>query len=643
MIAAQSTDTRIQSTITGDRTEMGIVQGGMAHILSILTDMYSNRILAVVREYSTNARDAQIEAGFPGPIEITLPSPLAPFFKVKDYGIGLNRDDIREIYSQYGASTKRESNDFNGMLGIGCKAALTYTSQFTVVSVKDGQRTQVVVTRDQAGASMTVVDERPTDDANGTEVTVPVSRDDIPVFAREVQGFFQWWPEGSVLVNGVPPARFQGLKLNDRLYVVEESNSSRVVMGGVAYPVDSLTTRLTYAYSVVAFVDIGEVNFAPSREALMDTPTTTGTLAALRDEISESIDGAIQSAIDAEAKSHAHALKVAQKWAGMLTSAPLTTFTYKGDPLPASIKGDFRSVPASSHVLSRSSRVHQIGSSGIPRSVWLYGYDPEKEFSAPKRRKLNQWMANDSGIDLSSYPVSQYILCEHKPDMKWIDPAMVHPWADVHAQKLPRNTVSRSGRIAGSFDMYIDGSYQSGVQADDIDPDHKLFYHVGRWNEPREYARLLAEHYDDGCTVVVMGSNRVAKFLRGFPDTEKAIDGVHALYQSWKDSLAQDDLKALQVQDDYYACQTLKALDPRDVDDPALKAAILMAGKDLTDLREKRKMYQNLLYVHVNLPADGWTNPMEKYPLATREAIRYHKDHVIRYINAEYNRTTEEV
>ena len=76
-----------------------------------MIDLYSDPELAVIREYSTNAFDAHIEAGVTRPIEITTPTHLCPFFKVRDYGFGLDVEDIREIYSQYGASTKRESDD----------------------------------------------------------------------------------------------------------------------------------------------------------------------------------------------------------------------------------------------------------------------------------------------------------------------------------------------------------------------------------------------------------------------------------------------------------------------------------------------------------------------------------------------------
>jgi hypothetical protein len=64
--------------------------------------LYSNKILAPIREYSTNARDEHIENGTPElPIQVTLPSTFAPEFKVRDFGAGLTMKEIDDVYVQY--------------------------------------------------------------------------------------------------------------------------------------------------------------------------------------------------------------------------------------------------------------------------------------------------------------------------------------------------------------------------------------------------------------------------------------------------------------------------------------------------------------------------------------------------------------
>jgi hypothetical protein len=103
------TDTReYDGNLQGETIAVGIKDVRL--IIDRLTDMYSDREMAVLREYSCNALDAHIEAGITSPIEVSTPGPLAPFLTIRDFGVGLCLEDIREIYSQYGASTKRNTN-----------------------------------------------------------------------------------------------------------------------------------------------------------------------------------------------------------------------------------------------------------------------------------------------------------------------------------------------------------------------------------------------------------------------------------------------------------------------------------------------------------------------------------------------------
>ena len=92
----------------------------LVYIFDILRNkLYSDKALAVVREYSTNAADANVENGVGStPIIITVPNSMSPQFKVRDFGKGLSEDEVRNIYCMYGRSTKRSSNEFTGQLGI---------------------------------------------------------------------------------------------------------------------------------------------------------------------------------------------------------------------------------------------------------------------------------------------------------------------------------------------------------------------------------------------------------------------------------------------------------------------------------------------------------------------------------------------
>ena len=104
-------------------------------MFKILSDsLYSDKVMAVIRELSTNANDAHIAAGNRNPFKVTLPTQTNPNFTVRDYGTGLSQEDMEELYTTYGASNKNDSNDFTGCLGLGSKSPFAYTKSFTTTS-----------------------------------------------------------------------------------------------------------------------------------------------------------------------------------------------------------------------------------------------------------------------------------------------------------------------------------------------------------------------------------------------------------------------------------------------------------------------------------------------------------------------------
>ena len=97
--------------------------------------LYANKIRAIIRELTTNALDSHTAAGTTRPVDVHLPSSLEPRFSVRDYGTGLDHDEVTNIYTTYFESTKTNSNDFVGALGLGSKTPFSYTDNFTVTAI----------------------------------------------------------------------------------------------------------------------------------------------------------------------------------------------------------------------------------------------------------------------------------------------------------------------------------------------------------------------------------------------------------------------------------------------------------------------------------------------------------------------------
>ena len=280
MAIANTKDIDIQGSLGGEVIDMSIEETSLNHIMSILADLYSDPTEAIIREYITNAIDSHIAAGQSRPIEISTPNKLNQFFVVKDFGVGLSVEDMRNIYAKFGASTKRQTNDQAGMLGLGAKSALTYGDQFTVTSVKNGIKTLVVVSRSADGAGhLEIVDSSPSDEHNGVTISIPVNTE-LWRFENKLHEFVQYISDGLALLDGSPVGGLKNFrKLSDELYIQENGGRDRVVMGNVSYPIVHPTkNRILRGLTTVVIVPIGTVDFTPSREELMYTSHTNATL-----------------------------------------------------------------------------------------------------------------------------------------------------------------------------------------------------------------------------------------------------------------------------------------------------------------------------------------------------------------------------
>ena len=105
-------------TISGEVQTTGFsIEINESMFQMLTSNVYNDPILANIREWSTNACDACLAADKEVKFEVHLPTLQEPMFSVRDYGTGLAPEDIIGLFSNLGASTKRDSNKYNGTLG----------------------------------------------------------------------------------------------------------------------------------------------------------------------------------------------------------------------------------------------------------------------------------------------------------------------------------------------------------------------------------------------------------------------------------------------------------------------------------------------------------------------------------------------
>jgi hypothetical protein len=651
---------------------LGIAKDAMAHIIGVLTDLYSDPEGAVIREYSTNALDAHIAAGVLRAIEITLPTQLAPFFKVQDFGAGLDAQDIEEIYSQYGASTKRQSNDVVGMLGLGCKSALTYCDQFTVTSIKDGVETQVAISREEDGTgSMTIISEAPTTQPSGTLITVPVKRDNQ--FKMKAERFFMYWKPGQVLVNGEAPKQIGGMWIEDGKYLMtDDVDGPMVVMGNVAYPMtppDEVVNRhggvrryddnRGWVYThLVAFVNIGDVDFVPSREALNWNKTTVAKIEEVKTDAQAKLDASFLAQIaNAPTAREAVDLYKAACQSG-LSDAARKTAQFKGHEVMTEFKREPKVI---SLPTEKWQRVEEPNSSNSYLVVNLTGYrrrgraGGQRSFSSGNLDGVAFWITNFNGAELTAYKREKLsMLCEQRkipyegvaicvkaltPTEKfWLEGATIIDFADVEAIKIKRDTVrvTGDGRPKGSYKGRKDGEWRKPIEAGTIDVSKPIIYFRQANSYIVQHNRMVNLLPTDA-TIICLGANRVDKFLRDFPTAIEADGYVLNKSREWVKGIDNDDLIAYKIQSNGGA--KLKVLDASKVDDPELKKWIGHSKRDVTKFTNEWARHRHILpYGENTLPSPKGidASPLKKYPLVSdlHSFGQGQLKHVYLYVNA---------
>ena len=271
------TDKRpVEVSHTGERAAFGIEAGPKAFFL-LSNGLYSRKIEAVVREISTNASDAHVEAGCPDrPFDVHFPVTLNKNFIVRDYGPGLSHEAAMHTYTTFFLSTKNDNNDTNGCLGLGCKSPFAYKDMFTVVSYFEGMKRTYTAFQDTNGPQFILVDETESYEESGLEVIVPVDSWDYRSFEEAAYTIYKNFDLKPNFINYQPDFSNYTPTISGDNWGIYEDEENCVVMGQVAYPIDS--SQLSSFDGVREFLDsinglrlevpIGSIDFNPSRENL---------------------------------------------------------------------------------------------------------------------------------------------------------------------------------------------------------------------------------------------------------------------------------------------------------------------------------------------------------------------------------------
>jgi hypothetical protein len=206
-------------------------------------NLYSDDIGSAIRECASNALDSHRRAGVDTPIIVSFKASAASNYEfcVEDFGIGLDADDVRNIISKYGKSTKRESTTELGMMGLGFKAPLAYSSSFYFVCRKNGMERKYMMYEGEDVNTIDLLYEKPTTEHNGVKIIIPVKYNDAWQFRKKIKEQLCYFesvyfdvPDDASIVNDFVISRHEHFQFSE----MSTDQYLHVCLDNVYYPLE---------------------------------------------------------------------------------------------------------------------------------------------------------------------------------------------------------------------------------------------------------------------------------------------------------------------------------------------------------------------------------------------------------------------
>lgn len=283
-------------------------------------DVYQDPIGAIIRELATNAFDAHIDAKAQNvPFDISIPTETDQIYRIRDYGTGLSQENLLNMYTQYANSTRRDSNNHIGSIGIGSKSPFAYTSQFSVISYFNGEKISALCYKDEQHMPyMQILGVEKTVEPNGLEIYFPIKSEDIKVFKEKAVNILQWFkvkPNTNIKLDYSTtisenifveePNSWAFYKKEESVYsygsmsqvkVPKKIYKPLIVMGNVCYEANVNSEPFA---NLLLHANIGDVDINLSRESIQDNPKNrawiTKKLASVKLEVKLNFEKKIAS------------------------------------------------------------------------------------------------------------------------------------------------------------------------------------------------------------------------------------------------------------------------------------------------------------------------------------------------------------
>lgn len=617
----------VQGNMPGTTMDMSLSGDSLEHIMDILSDLYSNRPAAVIREYATNALDSHIISGQTKPIEIQTPNRLNPNLVIRDYGDGMSKQVLIDTYSKYGASTKRGNNLEAGQLGLGSKSGFAYTDQFTVRSIHEGHCCEIIMSRNDRGAAeMTIAVDYETDDPSGVTITIPVPEHDIYSMVEFAQNFAMYAKPGTIMLDGVINAHPDNWgQISENIFFSDAIRSHMVVMGNVAYPVKIFGGDWPWSarQRLIFFVEMGDVDFTPSREELKYTRHTTDTIARLEDDFRAAFSDYASKDLSAEPTR----IEIIQAWDKLSSWRSVISYGIVDDPqsmngdsvfegtecfqvlLPSDIEDSLDRVyhgDSKKGKLDVQSAIHLMKSSNMVITDFK-----AKRLSRDHARKIVAHNSETEGKWIHLFDGSKDEIGDLVPNCK------IYSWNDIKGQKISRPRTPVKNAANGFYNgvrVQRRGSTQRIVANGQFEPTGPVYF-----CSQKDWGNLGSTLPRGDYKILFVIPSKEESFKKKYPHAKSLNEFLHQRRR-------QIDNKIKRVDAYTFADSRFSEFNPMDFDDESFRNLVIKSKASARMLTSAKRYVGHGL--EQRLRAD--------YPLLDgfwRVQSPKHKKHIIDYIN----------
>ena len=275
--------------------------------------IYSDKIRAIIREYWTNAYDAHALVGkLDIPFKCQLPTVFNPELIIRDFGPSISHEVMLRVFTKAFLSSKDDSDEFVGSLGLGRLSAFSYTDSFNVTTyLNKEKRDYVVFLNTNSIPELSLMSVTGTEEVDGFEVRFPVKTSDCFNFRRAAEFTSIGFTTKPIIAN--EEFTFPEIKMESSNWsICSYLTGAYAKQGCVIYPIDKSIMQelgnfeaILETKGLIIDFPIGSLEFSASRESLGYNEETRNNLK----KVFTNIIGTMIADVEAE-------LSKAKTWAG---------------------------------------------------------------------------------------------------------------------------------------------------------------------------------------------------------------------------------------------------------------------------------------------------------------------------------------